>query len=498
MPSFSLQQLLQQFLYDPAHPLLFNDGFFVYFFTIFICLYYTLRNHMLGRSALVSLFSLYFFYKASGSFVLLVVLSAIIDYVLSNKIHITTNKLHRKLLLALSVTFNLGLLFWFKYTNFFIELSNQLFSTHISMLNLLLPIGISFYTFENLSYTIDVYEGKLEPEKRFVDYLLFLAFFPKLVMGPIVRASDFIPQLKKPFFVSTADFAKGFYLIFSGLFKKLIISDYLTLNIVNYIFENPAQYTGLECLVAVFAYAIVIYCDFSGYSDAAIGIAKWMGITIPSNFDSPYQSKSITEFWRRWHISLSNWLRDYLYIFWLGGNRKGKLRTYINLFITMLLGGFWHGAKWTFIVWGGLHGVALIVHKVWAARTSKPLADINNTGWYNALAAFVTFLFVCFCWIFFRADNFDIAMGMIRQIGTNLSFDSAIVSGFWGNYQPVVWMMLLGYALHLVPQRVPDYITVRFIERTPLFGYLIASLVFVYAYAQVKSAMPVMPIYLQF
>jgi D-alanyl-lipoteichoic acid acyltransferase DltB (MBOAT superfamily) len=223
-----------------------------------------------------------------------------------------------------------------------------------------------------------------------------------------------------------------------------------------------------------------------------------MGITIPSNFDSPYQSKSITEFWRRWHISLSNWLRDYLYIFWLGGNRKGKLRTYVNLLITMLLGGFWHGAKWTFIVWGGLHGLALIVHKLWAARTAKTLATVNNTPWYNAVAAFVTFLFVCFCWIFFRADNFDIAASMIRQIGTNLSFDAAIVSGFWGNYKPVVWMMLLGYALHLIPQRVPDYITVRFIERTPLLGYLIASLVFVYAYAQVKSATPVMPIYLQF
>lgn len=348
--TFDVDAFLKQFAYDANNPLLFNNGFFVYFFALFITIYYAFRNNNLARSYVVSFFSLYFFYKASGWFVLLVVVAAVVNFILSNYIYRTTDKRKKKLLLLTGVLANLGVLFYFKYTNFFLAFSNQFLDTHINPLNIMLPVGISFYTFENLSYTIDVYRGEFEPEKKFINYLLFLSFFPKLVMGPIVRAKDFIPQLHKPYELTEADFAKGFYLIVSGLFKKLIISDYLTLNLVNYVFDDPARHTGLECLIAALAYAIVIYCDFSGYSDVAIGIARWMGIKIPANFLSPYQSKSITEFWRRWHISLSSWLRDYLYIFSLGGNRNGKLLTYVNLIITMLLGGLWHGASWTFVL----------------------------------------------------------------------------------------------------------------------------------------------------
>jgi D-alanyl-lipoteichoic acid acyltransferase DltB (MBOAT superfamily) len=295
--SFDWQLFLQQFLYDPKNPLLFNSGFFIYFFAVFISLYYLLRNYSTARTMLFCCFSLYFFYKASGFFVGLVLLSAVIDYGLSNAIYRTKSPKGRKALMLLSVAVNLGLLFYFKYTNFFISMCNQFFSAHFNPLNILLPVGISFYTFENLSYTIDVYRGEFVPERKFMNYLLFLSFFPKLVMGPIVRAKDFIPQLHKPYHVSQEDFSKGFYLIVSGLFKKLIISDFLTVNFVDYIFSDPSRYTGLECLFAVYAYAIVIYCDFSGYSDVAIGMAKWLGITIPANFRSPYQSKSVTEFW---------------------------------------------------------------------------------------------------------------------------------------------------------------------------------------------------------
>ncbi|MEO8403465.1 MAG: MBOAT family O-acyltransferase, partial [Chitinophagaceae bacterium] len=326
MPSFDLHAFLKQFLYDKNNPLLFNNGFFVLFFAVFICLYYSFRNNFAWRRYIFCFFSLYFFYKASGYFVGLVVLSAIVDFFLSNAIFRQKNKAAKKFLLILSIVFNLGMLVFFKYTNFFISLSNDFLHTGFNPLNILLPVGISFYTFENLSYTIDVYRGHFEPAKKFTDYLLFLSFFPKLVMGPIVRAHDFVPQINKPYVITDTDFAKGFYLIISGLFKKLVISDYITVNFVKYIFDDPGRYTGLENLFAIYAFAVVIYCDFSGYSDVTIGIAKWLGFNIPVNFLSPYQSKSITEFWRRWHISLSSWLRDYLYIP-LGGNRSSSIGT---------------------------------------------------------------------------------------------------------------------------------------------------------------------------
>ncbi len=495
MPIFDTHEFLRQFLYDPKNPLLFNNGFFMYFFAAFISLYYLFRNNVSARNIVVTSFSLYFFYKASGSFVVLVIVSAIADYILSNMIYRQQEQSKKKLLLALSIIVNLGLLFYFKYTNFFLSLSNQFFATHMNPLNILLPVGISFYTFENLSYTIDVYRGEFEPEKKFINYMVFLSFFPKLVMGPIVRARDFLPQLRKPYELQQGDFAQGFYLIVSGLVKKLVISDYLTLNLVNYIFDDPARHTGLECLVSVFAYAIVIYCDFSGYSDVAIGIAKWLGITIPPNFNLPYKSKSITEFWRRWHISLSSWLKDYLYIFWLGGNRKGKVRTYVNLFITMLLGGLWHGASWNFIIWGGLHGVALGVHKIWMECAKGFIEKYDDNLVYNFFSWLLTFLFVCFCWIFFKSPDYATASIMISQIFTD--FFISVWPEFWGNYHNVICMMLVGYAIHMVPEELPGRIIAR-TQRATMAAFVIAFVVFLVVYAQFKSSTPVMPIYLKF
>lgn len=474
---------------------MFNNGFFIYFFALFILLYYAFRNHFTVRSFIVSIFSLYFFYKASGWFVGLVLLSAVADYALSNLIYTRRSTHSKKWLLGLSVVVNLGMLFYFKYTNFFIDFSNQAFSTHINPLNILLPVGISFYTFENLSYTIDVYRGEFVPEKKFIHYLLFLSFFPKLMMGPIVRARDFIPQLHQPYVVSQTDFAKGFYLIVSGLFKKLVISDYLTLNLVNYVFDNPSQHTGLECSMALLAYAIVIYCDFSGYSDVAIGIARWLGITIPPNFLSPYQSKSITEFWRRWHISLSSWLKDYLYIFWLGGNRKGRFRTYLHLFITMLLGGFWHGASWTFIAWGTMHGAALGIHKIWMEIGKKVISRLDKNIVYTFFARLTTFIFVCFCWIFFKAMSFEIALAMIRQITTNFSL--SVWNEFFGNYHNVIYLMLLGYTLHFIPDNLIDKLMPK-LQKAPMVAYIAVFILFLIVYSQFKSSTLVMPIYLQF
>jgi len=546
MPSFDLQAFLQQFLYDPKNPLLFNNGFFVFFFTAFIILYHTFRNNFTLRRYIFCFFSLYFFYKASGSFVLFVILSAVVDYIISNAIYRVKNKTGKFLLLLASIIFNLGLLFYFKYTNFFIDFSNNFLGTHFNPLNILLPVGISFYTFENLSYTIDIYRGQFEPAKKFSDYLLFLSFFPKLVMGPIVRAHDFVPQINQPFVITDSDFAKGFYLVVSGLFKKLIISDYLTLNYVDYIFDDPSRYTGLENLFAVYGYAVVIYCDFSGYSDVALGIAKWLGFNIPVNFLSPYQSKNITEFWRRWHISLSSWLRDYLYIP-LGGNRKGTIATYmfalvfftgvfftctilfhlaytwaavitiavlllfllpafikkdkagvpagLNLLTTMLLGGFWHGASWNFIIWGSLHGIALAFHKVWILLTGKALATISNKPLYHFLSAIITFHFVCFCWIFFKASGYDTAAAMIHQIVYD--FSPGVWKAFYGNYQPVLLMILVAGILHLLSDDLADKLIAR-LNKVPLGAYIGVFFLFVLLYGAFKSSEQVLPIYLKF
>ncbi len=493
MFAIDIHKLVETLTYNPKEPLLFNSGFFIWFFAFFIIIYSSVAHHRNARILTFVIFSLYFFYKACGWFVGLVLFSAVADFILSNTIYKTKDPGRKKLLLIISIVLNLGLLFYFKYTNFFIQLINDFSSGNIRPLNLILPVGISFYTFENLSYTVDVYRGHFKPVTRFIDYLYFLSFFPKLMMGPIVRAADFLPQLDKPYFVSKKDFAAGFYLIFSGLFKKIVISDFIQTNLVGYIFDDPSKHVGLECLMGVYGYALVIYCDFSGYSDMAIGIAKWCGFEIPPNFLSPYQSSSITEFWRRWHISLSSWLRDYLYIP-LGGNRKGKVRTYINLFITMLLGGFWHGASWNFIIWGGLHGAALSVDKakLFVAKKLK----VNTQQWaLKLLGILVTFHFVCFCWIFFKAATLQDAKAMISQIFSN--FDAGVWKEFFANYHNVIYIMLLGFVLHFIPHTVEEKIKTA-LSKAPLVLYVIIALIMIGLFMQIKTSEPVMPVYLQF
>ena len=539
---FDTTAFFRQFLYDPENPLLFNNGFFVYFFLLFITLFYVLREKPTARKYVFTFFSLYFFYKASGVFVLLVIFSGIFNFVLSNVIYRLREQSSRTLALVLSIVVNLGVLFYFKYTNFFISVTNEIFKTGFNPLHILLPIGISFYTFENLSYTIDVYRRQFAPAKYFVDYLLFLAFFPKLMMGPIVRAEDFVPQLDKQYFITERDFAKGFWLIILGLVKKLIISDYITLNLVDYVFENPSLHTGLEILVALYGYAMVIYCDFSGYSDVAIGIALWLGFNIPPNLLSPYSRKSVTEFCKNWHISLSSCLKDYLYIP-LGGNRKGTWASYIftglflvgsflmmnkllsfsyavsgaisfglliifvlpslltgnykgiptnfNLLTTMLLGGFWHGASWNFIIWGALHGIALGIHKIWMMLTGKIFSGFNQSKVYNVLMAVLTFHFVCFCWIFFKAEDFNASMIIIKQI--LFDFHTETWYAFYDNYKTAIFMIVVAIAIHSIPNDIADRL-----PKISFAVYIVVFFVFLVLYAYFKAAEQVMPIYLQF
>lgn len=492
MTGIDFNKIAEQLKYDPSNPLLFNSSFFLLLFTLFMVFYQFIYKHKLTRVLVFTLFSLYFFYKACGYYFLIIVVSAIVDFIISNAIYkYREQKLLKKALLVFSVSINLGLLVYFKYTNFFIDLVNDLGNNHINPLHLVLPIGISFYTFENLSYTIDVYRGEFKPVKSFLDYCFFLSFFPKLMMGPIVRAKDFIPQIRKTISISQEDIGKGFYLIIGGLFKKMVISDYIYSHLVEGIFDAPTQYTGLECLAAVYGYALVIYCDFSGYSDMAIGMARWMGFVIPANFDSPYQSRNITEFWRRWHISLSSWLKDYLYIP-LGGSKKGNVRKYANLIITMLIGGFWHGASWNFILWGALHGFALAFDKI----IREKFGFFKSTSGFSKIAGIlITFHFVCFCWIFFKADSFEKAGQMISQIAFH--FDSTVLLEFVAAYKEVLWLMVLGYVLHAMPKQV-EWTVENKLTAMPALVKTLILIAIVWLAILTKEAEPVMPIYLQF
>jgi D-alanyl-lipoteichoic acid acyltransferase DltB (MBOAT superfamily) len=417
------------------------------------------------------------------------------DFFAAKEMYATENKSKRKLLMLLSIMANLGMLGYFKYTNFFYEMYCNLSGRSFSSFDIFLPVGISFFTFQSMSYTIDVYRKQLIPLEKIQDFAFYISFFPQLVAGPIVRAKDFIPQIHKPLFVSNEMLGRGIFLIIAGLFKKAVISDYISVNFVDRIFDNPNLYSGIENLLGLYGYTLQIYCDFSGYSDMAIGIALLLGFHFNVNFDSPYQSASITEFWRRWHISLSSWLRDYLYIS-LGGNRKGKIRMYLNLIITMLLGGLWHGPSLRFVCWGALHGLGLALHKALMGLFPELKSSGNKMKpLWRTLGIVFTFHFVCFSWIFFRAESFEIATDMIKQIFT--FFHPEIIVDVLKGYTIVFVVMIAGFVLHFIPKSLEN----KFIDYTvkmPLIWKAIAVTAVIVFIMQIKSSEILAFIYFQF
>jgi len=401
--------------------MLFNTLEFAIFFPVVFVLYWIVAKYRIPRNILLIIASYTFYGWWDWRFLFLIAFSSLVDYVIAQKMYKAENKRKRKFLLCSSLLINLGFLFYFKYTNFFIETfidSFRLFGRELEMstLNIILPVGISFYTFQTLSYTIDVYRKQLEPTKDALAFFTFVAFFPQLVAGPIERASNLLPQFYKTYQFNYDRVKSGLLLMAFGLFKKMVIADRLSI-LVNQVYNNPGEYHGYETIVATIFFAFQIYCDFSGYSDIAIGLARTMGFDLMKNFDSPYFSKSITEFWRRWHISLSTWFRDYVYIP-LGGSKNGKYRTYFNLFVVFLISGLWHGAAMTFIIWGAIHGIIIVlekslkVYRVKAYETIK----INNNSFSNKLGfTIITFIIVCFSWIFFRANNLSDALLVINN-----------------------------------------------------------------------------------
>ena len=497
--------VLQQLTYNPKSPLIFSTCLFLFLFLGFALIYNCLRWTQTLRILFVTAFSYYFYYKSSGFYFFLLAVVTVSDWLLARIIYnIQTDdeeaprnlQNHRGLqkgFVFLSLLIDLGLLAYFKYTNFFLELLTPLWGGEFHALDIFLPVGISFFTFQSLSYTIDIYRGDLKPLSNLLDYAFYVSFFPQLVAGPIVRARDFVPQIHLPVVVTNEMFGRGVFLIMAGLFKKAVISDYISVNFVERVFDNPGLYSGLENLLGVYGYTLQIYCDFSGYSDMAIGLALLLGFHFPQNFNSPYKSDSITDFWRRWHISLSSWLRDYLYIS-LGGNRKGEFRTYVNLIITMLLGGLWHGANWNFILWGALHGVAQAVYKFYSKLRGYG-KNYHPQGFKRVVAVFITFHFVAFCWIFFRNSTLENSFLMLEQMLTN--FNIGLFPQLVQGYGPVLGLMTLGYVLHFLPDSVNRW-SERRVIRMPLIFQALLLIAVIYLVVQVKSS-DIQPfIYFQF
>jgi len=390
--------------------MLFSTLPFLVFFVVVFAVYWGLANH---RHRLLWLLgaSLYFYASWNPWLITLIVFSASVDYSVALVLERVQTTWKRRALLILSICTNLGLLAFFKYVNFFLDTlytAQGMFGLAPSgaFVDVVLPLGISFYTFETISYIVDVYQGRVKPVRNLLDYALYIMFFPHLVAGPIVRPRDFLPQIRRRKTWNWDRMQLGLQLLFLGLFKKAILADHLAA-VVDPIFAAPATYGSAAVWLGVLGYAAQIYCDFSGYSDMAIGLAHLLGFHLPANFNMPYFASNIAEFWRRWHISLSRWLRDYLYIP-LGGSRGGQSALCRNLILTMLLGGLWHGANWTFVAWGLYHGVLLVVHKLipWPQWLERP--------WAKPFTVATTFLAVCIGWVFFRAQTFGEA-GTILQ-----------------------------------------------------------------------------------
>jgi alginate O-acetyltransferase complex protein AlgI len=402
--------------------MIFTSFEFALFFAAVVLLRHWLTNFEVEKWFL--LVASYLFYMSWSLPCLgLILFTSLVDYFIGLRLGKVEDPAGRKSLLVFSLILNLGVLGYFKYTNFFLDNTGSVlsllgFKIQIPHYDILLPAGISFFTFQSMSYTIDVYRRHLQPCQSCRDFLLFVAFFPQLVAGPIVRAADFLPQLLKRVRGTAVDVEAGLALFALGVVKKIVVSDQIAPH-VEMIFANPGQFDAVTLLQGALGYTVQIYCDFSGYSDMAIGCARMMGYRFLDNFQMPYSAANITEFWRRWHISLSTWLRDYLYIP-LGGNRHGARRTYVNLMLTMLLGGLWHGASWNFVVWGGGHGVALAVHKFWAVTVGPKIrrqGTLVKFVW-DAISRALTLAFVVVGWILFRAHSFGDATGMIKRIMT--------------------------------------------------------------------------------
>lgn len=493
-PQKSIGMLFTFLRYHPQQTFIFTAVAFWIFFVVVLAGFALLRRKRAVCHLWLLLVSLYFYYRVGGLFIILLVVTTLITYGSALLIANSTTKGKRRFWLTINIIILLGFLSYFKYAGFITEtvnllfktsfrtfdifsaLSNSLFGSSFNTTVIILPVGISFFTFQALSYSIDVFRDRMTPVKNIVDFSFYLTFFPQLVAGPIVRASEFIPQMQGEYSITRNEFGHALFLILQGLIKKMLISDFISVGLIDRVFDSPAVYSGFENLMAVYGYGLQIYCDFSGYTDIAIGVALLLGFRLPLNFNSPYKASDISEFWRRWHISLSRWLKDYLYIP-LGGSRRGRFRTGLNLMITMLLGGLWHGAALRFILWGGLHGIALVINRIWkhifrSGKRGRPLAQLAGI--------FITFNFVSFAWIFFRSPSMENTGVMLSQMFNNFSpgdYNRVLMA-----YLPVLVLIISGYILHFLPVTVKEAYRGLFIRLPVVVKFLVVIVVAVLLY----------------
>lgn len=476
--------------YDPSGPMLFSSGTFWALFLVFMPVYGMLRRRFWQMVVFVVAFSFFFYYKSSGIFVCLLGATSAADWLLSKAIaRPGASRRVRRLCVAASLLTSLGILAYFKYANFFLWNINAMVGSNFQPLDLVLPVGISFYTFQSVSYIIDVYKGRVAPTATWLEYAFFLSFFPALVAGPIVRADYFLPQIRENRHATRSEVYTGLWLIILGVVKKAIIADYIA-QYNDLIFQTPGGYSGFETLMGIIGYTMQIYCDFSGYSDMAIGIALIMGFKLAKNFDFPYKARNLTDFWRRWHISLSTWLRDYIYIP-LGGNRKGTARTYLNNFATMLIGGLWHGAAWKFVFWGAMHGAGLAVHKA-----SKPVLGRIGDSWpVRAASWLVTMTFVALLWVFFRADSWADSWTVVSSVFRD--FSAAYIPAFAAARSLWLILMLVIVVSHCLPTRFWESAQAWFV-RSPWIVKLLIFIVVVQLVIELRTESVSPFIYFQF
>jgi D-alanyl-lipoteichoic acid acyltransferase DltB (MBOAT superfamily) len=442
--------------------MLFPTFAFLLFFLVVVAGMAVVEQHFTAKKTLLVVASYFFYAQWDWRFCFLLAFSSALSYLAGRLIDSGEDVRQRRLVLGVAVGMHLGLLGVFKYLDFFVLSANELahllaLEHELPFFEILLPVGISFFTFHGISYLTDVYRGDVAVCRNPLDMALYMSFFPQLVAGPIIRAAYFLPQLARPS-TEPIPITPALFLILGGLFKKVVVANYLATELVDPVFGAPTSYGGPDLLLATYGYAVQIYCDFSAYTDMAIAFAALLGFRFPANFNQPYRSQRLREFWQRWHISLSTWLRDYLYKP-LGGNRHGRLKTYRNLMITMLLGGIWHGAGWKFVMWGALHGGGLAVERMLEPLIGRrPMTPIGK-----AVATLVVLHFVCLAWIFFRAEDFDVAWLYIRGIG-----------GGWGQGVQqagpfVAGLIALGMALQFLPEDWFDRLAEPF-GRVPAWG----------------------------
>ncbi|HET6861949.1 MAG TPA: MBOAT family protein [Pyrinomonadaceae bacterium] len=431
--------------------MLFATGKYWIFLTLVFFGYWTVARSRRASVIFLLVASYYFYALWNIKFVPLLLLISTIDFLTARFIAGSNRARIRKVLLSVSIASDIGTLFIFKYFNFFSGSINHLLgqlhlqTRSVLIQDLVIPLGLSFVTFRSLSYVIDVYRKTTPATDRYLDYLAFVSFFPTLIAGPVVRARELLPQLGRYNFESKQAL-DGIFFILLGLVKKVAIADVLASNLVDRVFDQPQLYSSVETLAAIYGYALQIYCDFSGYSDIAIGSALLLGIKLPENFYSPYRAQNLREFWKRWHITLSTWLFDYVYIS-IGGLRKRRFNLYRNLVLTFLVGGLWHGAAWTFLVWGGLHGVGLSINHWWNSFRKQSSSTTTRSRWRKAVCVLATFHFVCLTWVVFRAENLQQVLEVLQRL---TAFQFSV-----GNLPASLALLLMvAYLSHWLPVRL--------------------------------------------